>query len=97
MLTILMLSMSDGNQRLMELSQDWRFFFEGFELAVSDKTTAEKAIDKDRLERQARVQALIYRYRDLGHLLACLDPLAACPIDHPLLNPGGIQSHTRRS
>jgi 2-oxoglutarate dehydrogenase E1 component len=32
------------------------------------------------------VQSLIYRYRDLGHLLACLDPLAACPLDHPLLN-----------
>ena len=69
-----------------ELSQDWRFFFEGFELAASDKTAAEKAFDNDRLEGQAAVQALIYRYRDLGHLLACLDPLAACPIDHPLLN-----------
>jgi 2-oxoglutarate dehydrogenase E1 component len=68
------------------LSRDWRFFFDGFELAISDKTAAVKAVDKDRLERQARVQALIYRYRDLGHLLACLDPLSACPIDHPLLN-----------
>jgi 2-oxoglutarate dehydrogenase E1 component len=36
--------------------------------------------------RQSRVQALIYRYRDVGHLMACLDPLAACPTDHPLLN-----------
>ena len=25
-----------------ELSRDWRFFFEGFELAVSDKSTAGK-------------------------------------------------------
>ena len=69
-----------------KLSQDWRFFFEGFELAVADKTAAGEAIDKDRLEGQAAVQALIYRYRDLGHLMACLDPLAACPTDHPLLN-----------
>jgi len=69
------------------LSRDWRFFFEGFELADSDKSTAAKTIDKDWLERQARVQALIYRYRDLGHLMACLDPLSACPTDHPLLNP----------
>jgi 2-oxoglutarate dehydrogenase E1 component len=69
-----------------KLSRDWRFFFEGFELAASDKTATGKGVDKDRLERQARVQALIYRYRDLGHLMACLDPLAACPIDHPLLN-----------
>jgi 2-oxoglutarate dehydrogenase E1 component len=69
-----------------ELSQDWRFFFEGFELAASERTTAGKAVAADQLERQARVQALIYRYRDLGHLMACLDPLAACPTDHPLLN-----------
>jgi 2-oxoglutarate dehydrogenase E1 component len=73
-----------------KLSPDWRFFFEGFELAVSDKTAAGKGIDKDRLERQARVQALVYRYRDLGHLMACLDPLTACPIDHPLLNPAAF-------
>jgi 2-oxoglutarate dehydrogenase E1 component len=69
-----------------ELSRDWRFFFEGFELAVSEKTAAGEAVDEGRLKRQARVQALIYRYRDLGHLMACLDPLAACPTDHPLLN-----------
>jgi 2-oxoglutarate dehydrogenase E1 component len=69
-----------------ELSQDWRFFFEGFELAVSEKTATGKVVANDHLERQARVQTLIYRYRDLGHLMACLDPLAACPTDHPLLN-----------
>ena len=69
-----------------ELSREWRLFFEGFELAVSEKTTPGKAVGKDQLERQARVQNLIYRYRDLGHLMACLDPLSACPTDHPLLN-----------
>jgi 2-oxoglutarate dehydrogenase E1 component len=69
-----------------KLSRDWRFFFEGFELAASEKSSGTKPIDEDRLERQARIQALIYRYRDLGHLMACLDPLAACPTDHPLLN-----------
>jgi len=35
---------------------------------------------------QARVATLIYRYRDLGHLLACMDPLTPCPTDHPFLN-----------
>jgi hypothetical protein len=35
--------------------------------------------------RQSRVDALIYRYRELGHLSACLDPLEACPSGHPLL------------
>jgi 2-oxoglutarate dehydrogenase E1 component len=29
---------------------------------------------------------MIYRYRDLGHLLACTDPLSPCPISHPLLD-----------
>ena len=30
--------------------------------------------------RQSGVQSLIYRYRDLGHLLACTDPLNPCPL-----------------
>jgi len=68
-----------------EFSREWRFFFEGFELAASGKTAAGEAADDDQ-RRQCRVQALIYRFRDLGHLMACLDPLAACPTDHPLLN-----------
>jgi len=68
------------------LSPDWRFFFEGFELAAAGTKPTDGTFDEDRLRRQARVQALIYRYRDIGHLLACLDPLAACPTDHPLLN-----------
>jgi 2-oxoglutarate dehydrogenase E1 component len=68
------------------LSGEWRFFFEGFELAASGIEAPADAVGEDQLQRQARVQALIYRYRDLGHLMACLDPLAACPTDHPLLN-----------
>ena len=70
-----------------KVSKDWQFFFEGFELAASGKFGAiGTEIDEDQALRQARVQALIYRYRDIGHLMACLDPLAACPTDHPLLN-----------
>jgi 2-oxoglutarate dehydrogenase E1 component len=68
------------------VSTDWQFFFKGFELAASGKTKDFKAEDEAQLLRQSRVQALIYRYRDIGHLMACLDPLAACPTDHPLLN-----------
>ena len=67
------------------LSQDWRFFFEGFALAASDKLAADGPEDEHALLKQARVEALIYRYRDVGHLLACLDPLSACPTQHPLL------------
>jgi 2-oxoglutarate dehydrogenase E1 component len=68
------------------LSREWRIFFEGFELAAAGVKPVAGTIDEDFLKRQARVQALIYRYRDIGHLMACLDPLAACPTDHPLLN-----------
>ena len=67
------------------VSSDWRFFFEGFELAASGVTETTKDFDEQQLLRQSRVESLIYRYRDLGHLLACLDPLVACPTEHPLL------------
>ena len=67
------------------VSRDWRFFFEGFELAASSAPEAAAGFDEQQLLGQSRVESLIYRYRDLGHLLACLDPLAACPTEHPLL------------
>jgi 2-oxoglutarate dehydrogenase E1 component len=67
------------------VSRDWRIFFEGFELAAAGASEAARGDDEEHLLRQSRVEALIYRYRDLGHLLACLDPLAACPTEHPLL------------
>jgi 2-oxoglutarate dehydrogenase E1 component len=66
------------------LAEDWRFFFEGFELAGSGRW--EGVGDGGQAMGQARVNALVRRYRELGHLLACLDPLEACPIDHPLLS-----------
>jgi 2-oxoglutarate dehydrogenase E1 component len=68
------------------LSQGWRFFFEGFELAVSGRVEGFGAADGDQALRQARVHALVFRFREIGHLLACLDPLEACPIEHPLLS-----------
>jgi 2-oxoglutarate dehydrogenase E1 component len=67
------------------VSRDWRFFFEGFELAASGAAESAADYDEQQLLGQSRVESLIYRYRDLGHLLACLDPLAACPTEHPLL------------
>jgi len=69
-----------------KFSREWRLFFEGFDLAASGRVPADKTTSEDPHPRQSRVQALIYRYRDLGHLMACLDPLAACSTDHPLLN-----------
>ncbi len=67
------------------VSRDWRFFFEGFEIAATGKAET-AALDEGRILQQSRVDALVHRYRDIGHLLACLDPLVACPTDHPLLS-----------
>jgi len=61
------------------VSRDWRFFFEGFVLGGSGSHPG--AADA-----LARVEALRARYRQIGHLLACMDPLAQCPLSHPLLD-----------
>jgi len=68
------------------VSRDWQFFFEGFEIAGAVERETTDVCDEDHVLRQSRVDALINRYRDIGHFLACLDPLTACPTDHPLLN-----------
>jgi 2-oxoglutarate dehydrogenase E1 component len=65
------------------LPKDWQFFFKGFEIAGA---TGPADADPEQAMRQARVGALIHRYRDIGHLLACMDPLSACPTSHPLLD-----------
>ncbi len=67
------------------VSSDWRYFFKGFEFCDSGGKK-EGACSEETLLAQSRADALIYRYRDMGHLLSCLDPLTACPTDHPLLN-----------
>ncbi len=83
------------------VSRDWRHFFQGFRFAAGDAGPApeapgkpaaapapapETAGDRAGAIRQSRAEALIHRYRDIGHLLACLDPLSACPTGHPLLD-----------
>jgi len=72
------------------VTTDWQHFFKGFEMAREAGAVDEGAWDEDRMLRQARVEALKYRYRDMGHLLSCMDPLEACPIDHPLLALGAL-------
>jgi len=67
------------------VTTDWQHFFKGFEMARSRGAVDGETWDEDRMLKQARVEALKYRYRDMGHLLACMDPLESCPIDHPLL------------
>ena len=67
------------------VSRDWQFFFKGFEIALSGRSSAADGTDESHILQQARVETLVYGYRSLGHLLACLDPLVACPTEHPLL------------
>ena len=69
----------------------WHFYFEGFELGISRKTGSGDKGDDAHTRLQSNVDQLIYRYRDLGHLLACMDPLEACPTEHPLLSLDAFQ------
>jgi 2-oxoglutarate dehydrogenase E1 component len=64
--------------------ENWRYFFHGFSLA-SATGVATAPPRHDDLPRQSAVDELVRRYRELGHLLSCLDPLSACPTSHPLL------------
>jgi 2-oxoglutarate dehydrogenase E1 component len=64
-----------------EVDAQWQAFFAGYELGGTAPTALPTA---DSLK-QSGVQSLIYRYRDIGHLLACTDPLSPCRVDHPLL------------
>jgi len=66
--------------------RDWRYFFEGFEMAADRAPDVSAVCSEEQALRQSRVDALIFGYRHLGHLLACMDPLTACPTSHPLLD-----------
>ncbi len=63
------------------LSDEWRLFFTGFDLAYSP--TGEVAFE--RAADQSKVASLIFAYRNLGHLIADLDPLGDNLETHPLL------------
>ena len=67
------------------VSQEWQTFFSGFELGSSDSGRAGSGLDEQQALKHSAVQSLIYRYRSVGHLLACTDPLSPCHLDHPLL------------
>ena len=67
------------------VSAEWQTFFRGFELGLG-RTSSETASDGEDEHKRAGVQSLVYRHRDIGHLMSCLDPLTACPTSHPLLD-----------
>jgi len=67
--------------------EEWQRFFSGFELGRQDGAppTRPGIMDESLALKQSGVQSLIYRYRNIGHLLACTDPLSPCLLEHPLL------------
>jgi 2-oxoglutarate dehydrogenase E1 component len=68
------------------VSKDWQYFFQGFEMASVEGLALSIDTDRSPHARQANVDRLVYEYRNIGHLLACMDPLSACPTEHPLLS-----------
>ncbi len=62
-----------------QLSQEWRSFFAGFELGQENGRGAGND------HKPAAVQSLIRRYREIGHIYACVDPLTPCELNHPQL------------
>lgn len=63
---------------------EWSAFFSGFEFA-SEYPPVFNELNERHALKQSGVQSLIYRYRSIGHLLACTDPLSPCLLQHPLL------------
>ncbi len=67
------------------VDESWQQFFEGFELGVmrAPATSADSTA-------QTAVTRLIYEYRDVGHFLARVNPLADPPPSHPLLKLSAV-------
>ncbi|NTV49753.1 MAG: 2-oxoglutarate dehydrogenase E1 component [Geobacteraceae bacterium] len=64
---------------------EWRLFFSGFELGLDSGSVKDGETGEQAALKLLGVQSLIYRYRSIGHLLACTDPLSPCQLFHPLL------------
>jgi 2-oxoglutarate dehydrogenase E1 component len=75
------------------VGDEWATFFAGFELALTDGGNGRPAIAgaPSRIEPAASpafgVFDLVHSYRELGHLIADLNPLDPTPRSHPLLDP----------
>jgi 2-oxoglutarate dehydrogenase E1 component len=67
------------------LDDEWQAFFKGFDLAQETEFS-----DRDLAASNSAVDSLIYRYRDLGHLMAHTDPLSPPPEENPLLSLGAF-------
>ncbi len=63
------------------VSEDWRLFFTGFDLAVCPRD----CVAPERAQAQSQVASLMYAYRAIGHLIAKVDPLGSNLDSHPEL------------
>ncbi|RJQ68200.1 MAG: 2-oxoglutarate dehydrogenase E1 component [Desulfobacteraceae bacterium] len=73
------------------VGRDWQFFFQGFDIGLQIRIPPAGETQREAVEAgEGLVGELIQRYRHLGHLLACMDPLSECPTEHPLLDPGAV-------
>ncbi|MCH2134591.1 MAG: 2-oxoglutarate dehydrogenase E1 component [Phycisphaerales bacterium] len=66
----------------------WRSFFEGFDLGY--RAPEEGDSDTPGTSRESRVEELVRRYRDVGHLAATLDPLNLVHRSVPELDPSSV-------
>jgi 2-oxoglutarate dehydrogenase E1 component len=84
------------------VDESWQLFFAGFELAADGQNGSPAAlhdaaappVEAPAVEAPAAGVApemaafdLVHSYRELGHLVAHLNPLAPKPVGHPLLEP----------
>src|SRR2546422_6764979 len=70
------------------VGEEWALFFAGFELGASGNGAAVGAPAAVATGAPViGVFDLVHSYRELGHLVADLNPLAAKPAGHPLLEP----------
>ncbi|MDK2972575.1 MAG: 2-oxoglutarate dehydrogenase component [Candidatus Sumerlaeota bacterium] len=74
------------------VGEEWQRFFQGFDLGARHRSEENDVPGGDRPEAhphfeslQSRVDSLVYHYRDVGHLIAQLDPLGRSARSHPLL------------
>jgi 2-oxoglutarate dehydrogenase E1 component len=63
------------------LSEEWRLFFTGFDLAMCPRD----CVAADRANVQSRVASLIFAYRNIGHLIAQVNPLGGDETGHKYL------------
>jgi 2-oxoglutarate dehydrogenase E1 component len=71
------------------VDERWALFFAGFEFAADGSRNGASAVERIAAvpEPMLGVYDFVHSYRELGHLVAHLNPLEPKPLGHPLLEP----------